>query len=72
MQGEEAYPTGNMDGILVRMITVFGDLIGYVVNNDNCVEKKHDNEEHEEEGEIVKKHGASTGWSLAAVQPCTI
>jgi hypothetical protein len=61
MQGEEAYPAGDMDGILMRMITVFGDLIGYVVYYDDGVEKKHDNEEHEEKGEIVKKHGSSTG-----------
>lgn len=61
MQGEEAYPSGDMDGILVRMITVPGDLIWDVVDHDDCIEEKQYDKKHEEEGKIVKKHRSSTG-----------
>lgn len=61
MQGEEAYPSGDMDGILVRMITVPGDLIWDVVDHDDGIEEKQYDKKHEEEGKIVKKHRSSTG-----------
>ena len=39
MQGKEAHPSRCMDGILMRMISSFGDMIGNVVNGDDPVSK---------------------------------
>ena len=40
MQGKEAYPTGNMNCILMGVVTVFGDIVWDVVNDNDAV-KQH-------------------------------
>jgi hypothetical protein len=57
-----------MNGVLVRVIAVPGDLIGDVVYYDNGVEKKYYNEKNEEQGEIVKKHRSLPAGDEATVQ----
>ena len=37
MQGKEAHPSRRMDGISMRVVTSFGDILGNVVNGDDPV-----------------------------------
>lgn len=41
MQGKQAHPTGNMQGILLGMITLLGYLIGNIVDDDHPIKQEN-------------------------------
>jgi hypothetical protein len=55
MQGEEAYPTCGMDGVLVWMMPPLGDLGWYVMDCDDPVEDRYDHENEQPKCEIVQE-----------------
>jgi hypothetical protein len=55
MQGEEAYPTCGMDGVLVWMMPPLADLGWYVMDCDDPVEDRYDHENEQPKCEIVQE-----------------
>src|SRR5262249_4301987 len=59
MKSKKADPAAIMNGILVRMIPLFGNKIGDVVNRNHPVSQDQDCEDEEEECEPAQKvHGS--------------
>jgi len=56
VQGKETDPTGDVQGILLGMIALFGDLIRDVVDGDNPIEDYEGDEKEKAQGKIIKKH----------------
>ena len=59
MQREEAYPSGRVDRILMRVIPRLGDVVGNVVNGNDPVgerqEDEHNDYQREETQEVHKR-----------------
>ena len=56
MQGKQTDPPGNMNGILMGMISMLCYFIRDVVDHDDGVKQEHHHEENQKECKIVKKH----------------
>jgi hypothetical protein len=41
---EQAHPAGGMDSVLMRVITMLGDFVGYIVDGDYPVEERDQDE----------------------------
>jgi hypothetical protein len=50
---EQADPAGDMDGVLLRMGTVLGDLVGDVVDSNVAVEDHECNKDQQAERKII-------------------
>ena len=61
MQGEQADPAGDVNGVLLRMIPAFGNLVGNVVDGDDAVEEDDRDEKQESQREVVEKTGSAPG-----------
>src|SRR5262245_56609966 len=55
MQREQAYPSGRVDCVLVRMVAFVRDVIRDVVDGDDAVEQYHHHEQQQKECEVVQK-----------------
>ncbi len=55
MEGEKTHPASSMNRVLVRMLASPGDLVGDVVDRDDGIEERYDDEEQQAEREIVEK-----------------
>ena len=47
MECEEAYPARSMDGVLMRVIAVFGNFVGHIMDSNNPIEKGDKHKEQE-------------------------
>ncbi|VXA82619.1 hypothetical protein AERO8C_140113 [Aeromonas veronii] len=56
MQGEETDPAGNMDGILMGMIAMFGDFVRNIVDHDDSVEDDQRDKDEQAKGKVIKEH----------------
>ena len=57
MEREETDPPRRHDGILMRMITTFCDLVGNVMDGNDTINEDEDDEHQYRKSEIVEKHG---------------
>src|SRR5215475_6149024 len=55
VQREQAYPSGCVDCVLVRMVAFVRDVIRDVVDSDDAVEQYHHHEQQQKEREVVQK-----------------
>ena len=63
MQCKQADPAGYMDGILVRMVTVFRYLVRDIVNRNDSVKQRNTGENQDTQSKIIKHNDLSkTRW----------
>ena len=55
MQREQAHPTCCVDRVLVRVVTPMGDFIGHIVDRNDPVKQRDDNEDEETQSEIIQE-----------------
>jgi hypothetical protein len=55
MKREEAYPACRVDGVLVRVVAVSGDLVWDIVDGDDAIEESDAHEHQQAKGEVVQK-----------------
>ena len=62
MQGEKADPAGGVNGILVGMVPLLGDVVGDVVDRYHPVGDDQDDNNNQAECEVAEKiHGGELG-----------
>jgi hypothetical protein len=54
MEREQAYPSRGVDGILMRVMPGFCDLVGNIMDRDDPVEQYHYDEDQQAECKIVQ------------------
>jgi hypothetical protein len=55
MQGEKADPARSVNGILVGMIALFGNVVGDIVDGDHPVGQNQNDKNNQAEGKVAEK-----------------
>ena len=55
MECKQAHPTRRVDRILVRMVTLLGNLVGHIVDGDDPVKQRDDDENEKPQSEVVEE-----------------
>src|SRR5215472_16421478 len=70
MKGEQAYPARGVDGVCVRMMTLFRNLCRNVMNRNDPVEDHCDHKAEKTQGKVIEErvayHFCSTPYSTEA------
>ena len=55
MERKQAHPTRRVDCILVRMVTLLGNLVGYIVDGDDPVKECDDDKNQKSQSEVIQE-----------------